>query len=482
MSVIITGQEYDNIGDNIVRISGAKNSVLPILISTLLIRGQTVIKNAPVNIRDILATIQIVQSMGVTAGINGTSVEISNSGIISSKIPASIVKKTRYSILLLPILLKLFGRVNLCYPGGCDIGKRPIDIHIEGLRAFGVKCLAKPDIIECCIINYGRDKFVLRYPSVTATQVLILFSVLGKKNRLLINCAKEPEIEDFANFLNACGAKISGAGTERIEIQGVNRLSGIKWRLIPDRIEIGTYSLLSIIMNRDLLISPVLPDHLNALFFTLSKMSIPYKYDYYRKYLLVEGSRSYNGFKPVIISTSPYPGFPTDLQPLLVATCLKASGISFVQDNVFPKRFNYLDEIRKLGGRFCLEGNTVEIRGKESRMAGNDIFCHDIRSGAACVFGALLSKGSSIVRNEWQILRGYNNFFDSLFSLGVRIKEGANYKASNLVTVSTLKKENSFTYYTPDTLCIPTDQREVHLVSRPTTQSKKLKQSQLHYV
>lgn len=241
MSIII-GRKDNDYGHMHVTVSGAKNSALPILLSTLLVEGRSIIDNSPVSIIDLIAVINILKSMGMLIDVQNETIEIFNPGKLNAKLSSSNVKSTRYSILLIPILLKLFGTANLSFPGGCDIGYRPIDIHIDGLRTFGVDFSNNSHQIECRVINDGKGEYLLRYPSVTATQSLILFSVLGRKKRLIYNCAREPEVQDLVGYLNACGAKIRGAGTNLIEIQGVKKLYGANWRLIPDRIEIGTFS------------------------------------------------------------------------------------------------------------------------------------------------------------------------------------------------------------------------------------------------
>lgn len=423
MTIEIVGRDFLNHADTHINIDGAKNSVLPIALATLLVSGTTRIPNAPTEILDLRAAAEILRSFGLDARTTQSSLEITNTGPTRS-IKAKGITDIRYSVLLVPILLRLFGSANVELPGGCNIGSRPIDIHLDGLRALGADCSIEGTQIIGKVTHAGADSYTLRYPSVTATESLILYAALGNSNRTIRNCATDPEVKDLTDFLIACGARIDGSGTSTVMIEGVKRLTGVEWKLIPDRIEVGTFAFAAVIMRCRYTISPIIPSHVAHLQNVLRSMGVESECDEGNRSLIVNGHRlAGGGLNAICVEASPYPGFPTDLQPLLSATCLLANGRSTIVDAVFPHRFRYLQELRKLGAHVRRKENAAIINESASRMKGTTVHCHDIRGGAACVLAALLADGKTVVKNEQVILRGYSRFFEKLRSLGVQVRE-----------------------------------------------------------
>jgi UDP-N-acetylglucosamine 1-carboxyvinyltransferase len=399
--------------------SGAKNSALPIAFASLLVHGTSTISNIPSTLLDLGSVLRTLRHFGIGISTSGNSISLSNTSIAQADIPESLFTETRYSFLLLSILLRLFGRAKVYAPGGCSFGgERPIDIYLDGLCAFGAKIRQCDGVFFAELEREAPTEYALRYPSVGATEALVLFAVLAPGCRVLRNCACEPEVGDLIGFLTRAGASIDGVGTSTLTVHGVNELYGTNWSLIPDRIEIGTYALYSAALKFDIEISPVLFGHIDALLAALSAMGVPFECRRDTATLCVFGS-SVEFLKPLDIATSSFPGFPTDLQPLFAAASLSARGSSRVTDNVFPERFAYVRELKKLGAGIVRAGNTAMVSYSVPHLAGTDLICRDIRCGAACVLAALCASGESRLHNSEQIERGYDRFLTKLSYLGI---------------------------------------------------------------
>lgn len=421
MSLFVLGRQSARSG--IVDISGAKNSIMPIAMASLLVDGEIVLRNVPQNLADLAAARAILEHLGVHVEIRNRVMHLSTTSREYDAVPESLAKGTRYSSLLLGVMLRLFGRADVAMPGGCRIGGgRPLDIHYDGMRAFGAEFSIANDRVTATLPRDEGGTFRLRFPSVGATQNMILFSVLGAHRRVIQNCAREPEIEDLIGFLNACGARITGAGTSEIVIEGVESLHGTDWTIIPDRIEAGTFALLAPLIEHDMIFGPVNPEHLTAVLETLDALGIEHDFDTPTRRLQVSGSTGRRQIRPIDQEARVYPGFPTDLHPVLAAVLLKANGASTIVDNVFPDRFAYIEEFRRLGAHIHRQNNAVGIDYSYHRLRGNTLHCHDIRAGVACLMAALIAEGPSKMDGELQIARGYDGLPQKLEKLGLRVE------------------------------------------------------------
>jgi UDP-N-acetylglucosamine 1-carboxyvinyltransferase len=421
MSLFVLGRQAARSG--IVHISGAKNSIMPIAMATLLVDGETVLRNVPESLADLGAARAILEHLGVRVEIADRVMRVSTSGRKSAPVSQKLAEGTRYSSLLFGVLLRAFGSAFVASPGGCRIGDgRPLDIHYAGMRAFGAELMHDSEGVTASLPHEEGGTYRLRYPSVGATENLILFSVIGPHRRVIQNCAREPEVEDLIGFLNACGARISGGGGEEIVIEGVPSLHATDWTIAPDRIEAGTFALLAPLIEHDMIFGPVRPDHLGAVFDTLSRLGIDYDYDTPTQRLQVAGSGARKNLRPIDQEARPYPGFPTDLHPVLAALCLKATGASTIVDTVFPDRFAYIAEFRRLGAHVHRRQNAVGIDYSYHRLRGAKLRCHDIRAGVASLMAALIAEGPSTIDGELQIARGYDGLPAKLERLGLRVE------------------------------------------------------------
>jgi UDP-N-acetylglucosamine 1-carboxyvinyltransferase len=420
MSLFVLGRQAARSG--IVQISGAKNSIMPIAMASLMVDGEVVLRNVPENLADVRAARSILEHLGAKVEMQDRVMRVSTADRRYADVSRELAEGTRYSSLLFGIMLRVFGRAYVGSPGGCRIGDgRPLDIHYAGMRAFGAELTHDNEAVIASLPTEHGGTFRLRYPSVGATENLILFSVIGSHRRVIQNCACEPEIEDLIGFLNACGAKISGGGTEEIVIEGVSSLQGTDWTIMPDRIEAGTFALLAPLIEHDMIFGPVRPDHLSAVFDTLSRLGIDHDYDVPTQRLQVAGSVARRHLRPIDQEARPYPGFPTDLHPVLAALCLKANGTSTIIDTVFPDRFAYIAEFKRLGAHLHRRQNAVGIDYSYPRLRGTHVRCHDIRAGVACLMAALIAEGASTIDGELQIARGYDGLPAKLEKLGLRV-------------------------------------------------------------
>lgn len=395
---------------------------MPIAMAALMVDGETVLRNVPENLADLRAARRILEHLGATVEIQDRVMRISTVGRQYEDVSRSLAEGTRYSSLLFGVMLRVFGRAYVGSPGGCRIGDgRPLDIHYAGLRAFGAELTHDNEAVIASLPNDHGGTFRLRFPSVGATENLLLFSAIGPHRRVIQNCAREPEIEDLIGFLNACGAKISGAGTDEITIEGVPALHGTEWTIAPDRIEAGTFALMAPLIEHDMIFGPVRPDHLVAVFDTLARLGIDHDYDSPTQRLQVSGSAARRNLRAIDQEARPYPGFATDLHPVLAALCLKANGTSTIVDTVFPDRFAYIQEFKRLGAHIHRRQNAVGIDYSYPRLRGTQLRCHDIRAGVACLMAALIAEGPSTIDGELQIARGYDGLPAKLEKLGLRV-------------------------------------------------------------
>lgn len=402
-----------------IQISGAKNSAVAILPAALLADTPSVIDNLP-DIKDIELLVQMIRHLGGKVEKKKHEVVIAPEGINSFYPPRDLASQMRASYYLIGALLSRFNEAVIAMPGGCNIGVRPIDQHIKGFEALGAKTT-----IEHGLIRIKADKLVGNHiyfdvVSVGATINLMLASVKAEGVTILENCAKEPHVVDVANFLNAMGANIKGAGTDTIKITGVDKLHGCHYTIIPDQIEAGTYMVAAAATKGDVYIKGIIPNHLEAIIAKLAEMGVIVE-----EYDDVIRVRREGPLKHVDIRTLPYPGFPTDMQQPFAVLLALADGISVITENIYENRFKYLNELKKMGAKVRVEGRTAIIEGVE-KLTGAPLYATDLRAGAAMVIAGLATEGTTEVMEVYHIDRGYEAMEVKLQQLGadiVRVKE-----------------------------------------------------------
>lgn len=399
-----------------ISISCAKNSLLPILAGTILVNGQVVLKDVP-KYRDVNAMCEILSSLGGKVIWQGDNLIIDCSNLDKNEISHELASPVRSSIFTLGPILARLGSAKVSYPGGCDIGLRPIDIHLNALKELGCKIIEKNGYIYGQKNKRLKNQVWLKFPSVGATENIIMFASLFEGETIIYNPAKEPEIVDLANFLNKCGAKISGAGSDVVSIEGVKKLHGCEYKAIPDRIECGTFLIAGAMNEGDVLIKNAIIDHNSLLLEKLQLCGCK----------IVKGKKSIRLIAPKRlesfgdIETAVYPGFPTDLQPQMVALASVCNGCSIVFENVFESRFNYVGELLKMGCDIKFKSSVCIVRGK-NKLYGADVCATDLRGGASLVLAGLYSEGYTTIDKISLIDRGYYQFEQKLSSIGGDIK------------------------------------------------------------
>ncbi len=400
-------------------VRGAKNSVLTLLAASIL-TPETVILNDCPDISDVAVMLQILRKLGCKVSRRDSSIEIDSSGLHSYKIACDPAKELRSSVFMLGSLLSRIKRARAVYPGGCDIGLRPIDIHLAGLRELGVTIGERHGHIDCDGTHAHAADIVLDLPSVGATENLIMACVFLDGISVLRNCAKEPEIVDLQNFLNAMGAKVRGAGGSVITVEGVKRLHGVEYTPIPDRIVAGTWLIGAAMCGGKLTVENVCPEHISSLLAKLPKSSCKI---YPRDGKIAIESK---GRPPAVAKTETmyYPGFPTDLQAQMTALQSVSDGTAVIVENIFETRFRSAVELCKMGADITVSGNTAVVRGVES-LYGTRVTATDLRGGASLVLAATAAQGRSEIDEIHHIDRGYEDLSVILPSVGVKItREG----------------------------------------------------------
>ena len=400
-----------------VTISGAKNSALPILASSLLTDETMEIANVP-HLHDVTTTIELLGRMGLSIIVDEKmNVEINSSGISSFFAPYELVKTMRSSILVLGPLLARYGVAEVSLPGGCAIGARPVNLHLDGLKAMGAEIQVEGGYIKAKSKRLRGTKINLDVVTVTGTENLLMAATLAEGQTKIHNAAREPEVVDLANCLIKMGAIIEGAGTDTITIEGVSDLKGTNYRILPDRIETGTF-LAAIAMTRGKAkLKKTNPENLDAVLskFKEAGCEIATGPDW------VELDMSNGDLSAVNIHTAPYPGFPTDMQAQFTALNCVAKGTSFVTESVFENRFMHILELQRMGAALKLEGNTVIIEGK-NRLTGAPLMATDLRASASLVLAALAADGITEVERIYHIDRGYETIEEKLSKLGAKIR------------------------------------------------------------
>ncbi|TYP54940.1 UDP-N-acetylglucosamine 1-carboxyvinyltransferase [Thermosediminibacter litoriperuensis] len=403
-----------------IRVQGSKNASLPILAATILNCQKSRVKNVP-EIKDVQVMISILTMLGADITQNGNELTIDTSAVNTWEVPEQLMRKMRSSIVLMGPLLGRFGRVKVSYPGGCEIGPRPIDLHLKGFAALGVKMSESHGFIYAEAGKLKGANIHLDFPSVGATENLMLAAVLAEGRTIIRNAAKEPEIVDLQNFLNKMGCRVKGAGTDTIKIEGCS-IADLKpvedYTVIPDRIAAGTYLVAAAATRGNIVLENVILEHIEPILAKLREMGCRIKTEDDRVELWVETPlRALDSLR-----TLPYPGFPTDMQAPMMALLATVEGTSIITETVFENRFKHAEELRRMGANIKINGNTAIIKGIK-RLTGAVVEAKDLRAGAALVIAGLAADGKTIVEGTSYIERGYEWFDRNLQALGAKIEK-----------------------------------------------------------
>jgi len=398
-----------------VKISGSKNAALPILAATVLNVGKTTLYNVP-NIQDTQMMFKILETLGGKVEKKNNKIIIDTSKINKFEISEELMHKMRSSVILAGALLGRYKKAIFSYPGGCDIGSRPIDLHLRSFEKLGINIVQNYGNIICNAEKIKGEKIDLDFPSVGATENAILASVLAEGITTITNAAREPEIIDLQNFLNKMGAKIIGAGTNEIQITGVKKLKDISYNIMPDRIETGTFLCLAVATKGNLILENTNAEHITPVITKLQEAEC--KIEIEKNKIKINSNKK---IKALDIKTMPYPGFPTDMQSVFSAMLTTAKGTSIIVENIFENRFKYTQELNKMGAKITVEGKSAIIRGVR-KIYGANVKATDLRGGAALVLAGLSAKGITKVENIEYILRGYENFDKKLRNINANIQ------------------------------------------------------------
>ncbi len=416
-----------------VHIEGAKNAVLPILAATLLAEeGTSTLSNVPI-LSDVFTMNQVIRYLNTDVEFNEEAKEIKVNATrqLNVEAPYEYVSKMRASIVVMGPLLARNGHAKVAMPGGCAIGKRPIDLHLKGFQALGAKIIQKNGYIEAIADELVGDTIYLDFPSVGATQNIMMAAVKAKGTTVIENVAREPEIVDLANFLNKMGASIHGAGTETMRIEGVDHLHAVSHPIVQDRIEAGTFMVAAAMTEGNVLIDGAIPEHNRPLISKLIEMGV--KITEENDGLRVIGPKA---LKATDIKTMPHPGFPTDMQAQMTAIQLVTDGVSTTTETVFENRFQHLEEMRRMNAQVKIDNNVALIKGA-SQLQGAEVYATDLRAAAALVLAGLRANGITRVRNLKYLDRGYYQFHKKLQQLGADVErvDTESRKATDAATV-----------------------------------------------
>jgi len=399
-----------------VKISAAKNSVLPIIAASLLCPAECLLEDIPF-LDDVYVICDVLNSLGATTNLEKVTnnIVINGKNISSLEPPIDLVTKMRASFLVMGPLLSRFGRVRISQPGGCNIGTRPIDLHLKGFNAMGAEITLDHGYVEAVCKKLKGAKVYLDFPSVGATENIMMAAVLAQGETIIQNAAEEPEIVDLSTFLNKMGANITGAGTDTIRIEGVRELKSTTHQVIPDRIEAGTYMVAAAITQGDIIIENVILEHIRPAIAKLQEVGIK----------IIEGQNKIRVYsdrliKSVDIKTLPYPGFPTDMQAQFMALMSLASGTSMITETVFENRFMHITELNRMGANIKIEGRSAVVEGCE-RLTGAKVKATDLRAGASLILAGIAAEGKTEITEIHHIDRGYSNMVEKMSGLGADI-------------------------------------------------------------
>jgi len=402
-------------------VGGSKNAALPILAATIMLPGHSVIRNVP-NLLDVITIIRVLRALGIRAEYSQSDphrVDVWNSQV-KHVAPYELVTKMRASFFVIGPILAVKGLAKVPLPGGCAIGSRPVNLHIKGMEALGAKVEMERGFVIARAAKLKGARVYIDFPSVGATEGVMMAATLAEGETIIENAAREPEVVDLANFLIKAGAKIEGAGGEVIRVQGVSGLAPVDYTIIPDRIEAGTIMAAAAITRGRVRISKIILNHVEATIRKLKESGVRLEIE--SDALTVHGSE--DGFRAVDVKTMPYPGFPTDMQPQLSAFLTLARGTSVVSETIFENRFMHMQELRRLGADIKMEGQSAIINGVAG-LSGAPVKVSDLRAGAALLIAGLAAQGETLLEDrDHHISRGYENIIDRLRALGAEISRG----------------------------------------------------------
>jgi len=398
-----------------VPIAGAKNSALKLMAAALLADGRTTIHNVP-RIQDCSTMVEVLEHLGARCTWEDGTLVVDTSSVEPRETPYELVSRMRASILVLGPLLARFGRARVAMPGGCNIGSRKIDLHVRGLEKMGARFSSEHGYLEGAAGGLRGAIISLDFPSVGATENVLMAAVAARGTTVIENAAREPELADLADFLRAMGARIEGVGTPTVEIEGVDAFAPVEHTVIPDRVEAGTFAIAAVATQGSVVLEGARSDHMDLVF---SKLA-----DAGADVLATEGGVAISmprRPKAVDLVTLPYPGFPTDLQPQIMALLAAADGTSIVTENVFESRFMFVDELNRMGADIRTEGHHAVIRGVD-RLSAAPVRALDIRAGAAMVIAALSADGVTEIEDMYHVDRGYQDFEAKVAALGAEVR------------------------------------------------------------
>lgn len=408
-----------------IRCDGAKNAALPVMAAAILTDEPVDIENVPF-LLDVETMISVLRALGVNAAYSGRRVRITSGRRVDTEAPYDLVRRMRASFLVMGPLLTRYGTASVPLPGGCAIGQRPVDLHLKGFQAMGASISVEHGLVNVRAKRLKGADIYLDMPSVGATENIIMAACLAEGETVLENAAQEPEIVDLANFLNAMGADVKGAGTSRVRVVGVRKLRGVQYSIIPDRIEAATFALAAAMTRGKVTIENVIPTHLRSVLAKIKETGA----------FLFEGPRSIEIEMldlplPSNIKTQPYPGFPTDVQAPYMSLCTIARGTSIISETVFESRFSHAEELTRMGARVRIEGSNAIIEGV-SQLAGAQVQATDLRAGAALSLAGLAAAGSTEISGIDHIERGYSDFVEKLRGVGASIEYSKDHQRARL--------------------------------------------------
>ena len=399
-----------------VNVSLAKNSVLPIIVASILNPNDIIIEDAPM-LEDVVVLTDLLKSMDCDIeNIENGNLKINTSNLKEINLNSELIRKMRASFLIMGPMLSRFGRCRISMPGGCNIGSRPIDLHLKGFKLLGAEIETEHGYVEAKAKRLKGNRIYLDFPSVGATENILMAAVLAEGTTIIENAAEEPEIWDLANFLNSMGAKIQGAGVGKITIEGVDSLKGISYKPIYDRVEAGTFMVAAAITNSKITINGANEEHLRPTIEKLKECGVKFEI-IGEDIITVDGTTTKS---PVDIKTLPYPGFPTDMQPQMMALLSVTKGSSIITETVFENRFMHVAELVRMGANIKIDGRTAIIEGVNS-LTGCDVKATDLRAGAAMILSGLVAQGRTEISDIYHIDRGYVDIEEKFRGLGANI-------------------------------------------------------------
>lgn len=403
--------------EGVIEIGGAKNAALPILCATLVEKGTYILKNVPA-LKDIKTLSKVLEKLGLQVeNLDKNTLKVVNTGINNVEATYDLVKTMRASFTVMGPIIAHEKRAKVSLPGGCAIGARPVDLHLKGFEALGCEIQIHHGYVEANAKELKGARIVLDFPSVGATENIVMAAVKAKGTTVLENAAIEPEVEDLCNFLVSMGAKITGIGTSKITIEGVEKLTPGEYTIIPDRIEAGTYLVLSILSKGKVKVRGAIREHLDSFLAKLEEMGCEIKED--KDLMWIE--TAIENLKPVRVKTLPHPGFPTDLQAQMMTLMTLVGGTSEIKETIFENRFMHVPELNRMGAKIKTDGNSAWIEGVK-QFDSAEVMASDLRAGASLVIAALFAEGETIVTRIYHIDRGYEILEDKLIKLGAHIE------------------------------------------------------------